>query len=380
MIVPAETLAFFENGSWVLYNAFARTALAVEAGAMAVLEAVVRDETVPQGSYTVWSVNWFSNETGLLDDPTRLLRDRSDWPEPEILSAAQLIERLEKLSLVVTNQEAYLERFAPKRSLLDFQRFGNFHQQLGQHLLAVKRIDPRPWWCGQKFTNDGTGIRENLYKFVQEAHMRPYFERAIAKGERVVDVGCGIGYYSRMMAGCGAEVIGVDPSADYMERAEKGAAQSPRFVRAKVGAEPMDMIEDGWADMVFMSDALLFYFIPEAPTQKADPAVLLADIHRMLRPGGRFISLEPHAAFFLAPRLGDPSRPFTVLTEYRHKRFGITPPLTDTLKTVMGHGFALTGFEELYPADASGEAVDPRGVGFASEFPQWQLLEFRKLG
>lgn len=380
MLVPAETLAFFEHGCCVLYNVFTRTALAVEAEAMTVLQAVARGEQAPEGGFTVWSIGWFSNETGLLDDPTRILRERSTWPDPERLGTAELLRRLLDLHLVVENEEDYLARFAPKKGLLDFKHFGNFHQQLGQHLLAVKRIDPRKWWCGQKFSDDSASIRANLYRFVQEANLTGYFAREISPGDRVVDVGCGIGYYSRMMADHGAEVIGLDPSADYMERAEQGAAQSPRFMQARIGSEPMSMIEDGWADLVFMSDALLFYFIPESPTQKADPAVLLQDIHRMLRPGGRFISLEPHAAFFLAPRLGEPQRPFTVLTEYRHKSFGITPPFTDTLKTVLGHGFALSGFEELYPLDASGKQIDPRGVGFAGEFPQWQLLEFRKLG
>lgn len=378
MIVPAETLVFFMHGCCVLYNVFTRTCLALEAEGLTVVQALARGEETPQGSYQAWNIGWFSSEAGLLEDPTRILRDRTSWPEPELLNGADLVCKLLKLSLVVQNREEYLARFSPKKSLFDFHNFGNFHQQLGQHLMAVKRMDPGKWWYNQKFLPELSGIRDNLYKSIQEERLKALFASELTPGMYVVDMGCGVGYFTRMMAAQGAKVIGLDPNAHYVELSKKDATGSLRFVRTEIGAEPLDMIEDGWADMVFMSDALLFYFIPEAPRQKANPAMLLADIHRILKPGGRFLSLEPHSAFFLAPRLGDEDRPFTVLTEYRNKQFGITPPLSETLGTVLQHGFALTHMEELYPADL-GQDFDQRGYHFSSEFPQWQLLEFRKV-
>jgi SAM-dependent methyltransferase len=378
MDIPGEVIALFtENGTAILYNVFSRTCLALSPEALAEFQRLAAGRAPGEGPFTVWETGRFSNEDGLLADPTRILRDARDWPPPLSLSGKELAALLRERHLLVEDREEYLARFKPKSGLLDFVHFGNFHQQLGQHLMAVKRINPEKWWYDQKFLPDFSGMQDNLYKSVQEAFLEQFFARAITPGMRVVDVGAGVGYISRMMARAGAEVIALDPNPRYVELAEGSSPGNARFHRANIGLEPMSVVDDGWADAVFMSDALLFYFIPERPAQKADIGLLLRDIRRMLKPGGQFWSLEPHAAFFLAPRMGEPDRPFTLLTEYRHRNFGIVPSLSDTLGVVLGNGFVLSGMRELSPSP-TGEAYDARAHHFAEEFPQWQFLEFTK--
>lgn len=379
MHIPKEVIAIFtEDGLALLYNVFSRTSLVLSPQALAQALALGAGESAGQGPFSVWDAMWFSNECGLLEDPTRVLRNRADWPTALSLTGEELQHLLCTRCLLVDSLETYTARFAPKLNLLDFFHFGNFHQQLGQHLITALRVDPAKWWYDQKFLPDFTGMRDNLYKFIQEAFLKKLFADTITPGMRILDVGAGVGYISRMMAACGAEVIGVDPNAHYVHLAEECRTPFTRFVRADIGQEPMHMIEDNWADVVYMSDALLFYFIPERPDQRTDVSLLLYDIGRILKPGGRFWSLEPHAAFFLAPRFGEESRPFTVLTEYRHKQFGITPCLSDTLRAVLKHGFCLTNVQELSP-DPEGMANDLRAFYFAENFPQWQFLEFTKL-
>jgi SAM-dependent methyltransferase len=378
MEIPGEVVALFAaDGPAILYNVFCRTCLALSPEALAETQALARGGAPGPGPFTAWRTGWFSNERGLLEDPTRLLRHRADWPEPLSLSGEALRRELLALCLLVEDRQAYLARFAPKTHLLDYVHFGNFHQQLGQHLMTVRRVRPETWWHEQKFRPDLSGMRDNLYKFVQEAFLDEFFATAVRPGMRVLDLGCGVGYISRLLARAGAEVVGVDPNPRYVALARDAGPEGARFFQADIGGQPLTLVEDGWADAVFMSDALLFYFIPERPGQAADIDVLLGDIRRLLKPGGRFWSLEPHAAFFLAPRFGEPDRPFTVLTEYRRKTFGIVPSLSDTLGAVLAHGFALTALRELTPAPA-GEAADARAHHFATEFPQWQFLEFTK--
>jgi SAM-dependent methyltransferase len=120
----------------------------------------------------------------------------------------------------------------------------------------------------------------------------------------------------------------------------------------------------------------LFYFVPFYPGQNADIRVLLNDILRILKPGGSFVSLEPHGVFYLMPWLGAVDRPFVVVTEYLKKSFGIVPPLSWLIQQVTQTGFAVVDMREIVPADYFKE-IDPRGYHFASEFPIWHLIEFK---
>ena len=123
-----------------------------------------------------------------------------------------------------------------------------------------------------------------------------------------------------------------------------------------------------------MSDALLFYFVSHHAEAAPDIEQLFGDIHRILKPDGRLICLEPHHVFWLNPWLGDADRPFTILTEYRKSSFRVTGTLSALIQAFAAGGFAVTWMEELYP-DPKFESVDPRACRFADQFPLWQLFE-----
>src|SRR5262249_39528814 len=160
----------------------------------------------------------------------------------------------------------------PKRNVLDREHFGNFHQQHGQHLLLVNRTDPAEWWMKQKFASDQRSVREDtLYAGVQWNFLRSYMAERIRPGMQVVDLGCGTGLYASLMAENGASVLGIDPSETYLAVARSNAVPGTHFLNLKIGeAGGLDALEPASADLVFMSDALLFYFIPFYPGQKAD--------------------------------------------------------------------------------------------------------------
>jgi SAM-dependent methyltransferase len=379
-MLPRDVVVLPErDGRWVVMNVFARTSLATESSALRLL-ATGGDATRFDGeTFRVWEVEWFSNSEGLLADPTRYRRDVASWPAPEQLDATALVARLRKHLLLVDDDETYASRFAAKRTLIDGERLGNFHQQLGQHLLLERRENPETWWVRQKFRDDLRGVRNNLYGAVQEYALRQYFARRFQPGDEVVDLGCGTGFYSSLMAEAGATVLGVDPNEKYIAIAREHAAPRARFETVSVGsAGALDQIPTGSADYVFMSDALLFYFVPASPKQVADIQVLFRDIARILKPGGTFISVEPHGIFWLMPWLGDERRPFTVLTEYAQRTFAVTPNVSTFIQACARGGFAVTWMEELLP-DPQYEQVDRRGYHFARQFPLWQLYECRRL-
>ena len=95
-------------------------------------------------------------------------------------------------------------------------------------------------------------------------------------GERVLDLGCGTGQLSAQIAAAGAEVIGIDLSAEMIEAARKqflGLSFAVGDARDFYFAEPFDA--------VFSNAALHWVKSPEAA---------LARIAACLRPGGRFVA------------------------------------------------------------------------------------------
>lgn len=377
--VPGDVIVVAQaGGRWLVHNVFAHTSLVVDTAALGV--AAAPDDLAAFGDrrFEVWEVERFTNEDGLLADPTRFVREPEAWPEAEPLTAAELVDRLRRHLLLVDDESAYRARFAAKRDLYDGEHIGNFHQQLGEHLLLRRREDPGAWWVRQKFTEDMRGVRDNLYGAVQARFLERYFPEIVEAGDVVVDVGSGTGFYSCMIAAAGARVIGVDPSEAYVELAREHAAEAGHdatFTVAPV-SQPgaLDFIDDASADLVFMSDALLFYFVPAAPDQVADISVLLADVRRILKPGGRFVSMEPHAIFWLAPWLGDEDRPFTLLTEYLDKTLGVTPSISQLIEAYTSNGFAVTRMHELVP-EAAHEQRAPREFHFGRQFPLWHVFE-----
>ena len=337
------------------------------------------DEKYATRVFRFWEVGIFSNGKGLMADPSRFIRNPEEWPAPVDLDLKKALDKLKESFLSIEDEKAYRTRFSAKTSLVDGENFGNFHQQLGQELLLIRREYPEDWWLKQKFHEDFEHVRENLYGMVQAPYLKNYFRRRLKAGDHVVDLGCGIGLYSKWMAETGATVVGVDPNNKYIELAKKRMESGVSFEVGDVGVKgALDKIPSGSADFVFMSDALLFYFVSERPQQKADIQVLLADIRRILKPNGIFISMEPHNIFWLLPWFGDPHHPFTVLTEYHQKSFGVTPTMAQLIQTYAQGGFSLVWMDEVRP-DPSQKKVDLRSYYFAKEFPLWQLFELKPL-
>jgi SAM-dependent methyltransferase len=384
-----DVIAFAESpgpcpGRWVLMNVQARTCLGVGPEVFTVLEALAPDGAAPagpvDGGFRIWPIARFSNEDGLLADPSRFRRDAKAWGEPTLVSRAELMAQLERACLVVRDLDAYRQRFRPKQSLVDGHHFGNYHQQLGQHLLTALRRDPQEWWIEQKLLPDRSGIRpDTLYGLVQDRFLDGYLPRRFRAGMRVLDLGCGPGVISRKIARAGADVIGVDPCERFVAAARRLEEPGLRFVHVPLGRPgALDAFADASFDAVFVSDALLFYFVPPDPRAPADIDALIADVRRLLAPAGSFICLEPHPVFYQTPWLGAPDRPFTVLTEYQVTRWRITPSLGRLAAPFLAAGFALVHLDEVAAPPDPDTVVEPRAAAFAREFPLWLLAEFRR--
>jgi len=95
------------------------------------------------------------------------------------------------------------------------------------------------------------------------------------RGEYILDLGCGDGQLTQRIAVTGAHVLGVDASANMVEAARG------RGIEAEQANAELLPFHDGTFDAVFSNAALHWV---------RDQDEMLAQIHRVLRSGGRFVA------------------------------------------------------------------------------------------
>src|SRR6266536_2082143 len=112
----------------------------------------------------------------------------------------------------------------------------------------------------------------------------------VQPGQRVLDVGCGTGYFARLLAqavGPDGLVVGIDPSPEMIAYASRKAGRA-RNCQFQVGtAEALDFPAEHF-DVVVSS--LMIHHLPEDLRVPA-----LREMRRVLRPGGTLLVAEAQA-------------------------------------------------------------------------------------
>jgi ubiquinone/menaquinone biosynthesis C-methylase UbiE len=102
-------------------------------------------------------------------------------------------------------------------------------------------------------------------------------------GDEVLDVGCGTGYFTRVMADAVAPrgtALGIDPSREVIARARR-STHLPNCSFSEGVAEALDTQDQSY-DVVVSS--LMIHHLPETLRPQA-----LREMYRVLRPGGRVL-------------------------------------------------------------------------------------------
>jgi arsenite methyltransferase len=137
------------------------------------------------------------------------------------------------------------------------------------------------------------GGNEEIYKktmeFMSGIRDRVLDAAKIEPGNTVLDVGCGDGLLAMgalERVGPEGKVIFSDISKSCIEHCKQFATGNSEFVVA--GAEDLSAIPDASVDAVVIRSVLIYI---------QDKEKALAEIHRVLKPGGRFSFFEPINSF-----------------------------------------------------------------------------------
>ena len=119
-------------------------------------------------------------------------------------------------------------------------------------------------------------------------------------GKRILDLGCGEGYCSRILRRRGAQVLGVDISDQMIEQAIKAEKVEELGIDYAVHDAAQMRLGESQFDLVVA--VFLFNYLNVDQMRKT-----MSNVHSTLRSGGQFVFAVPHPSF---PFMRQPAAPF----------------------------------------------------------------------
>jgi 2-polyprenyl-3-methyl-5-hydroxy-6-metoxy-1,4-benzoquinol methylase len=114
---------------------------------------------------------------------------------------------------------------------------------------------------------------------------RRFLLEHVSTGERVLDVGCGEGWFTSELLRAGARVVGIDVAEEPLRRARRSEIDQRSELDLRLcDADGPWPVDDAGFDAVWAGETI---------EHVADTAGWLSEVRRVLRPGGRLLLSTP---------------------------------------------------------------------------------------
>jgi ubiquinone/menaquinone biosynthesis C-methylase UbiE len=202
------------------------------------------------------------------------------------------------------------------------------------------------------------------------------------KDKSVLDLACGQGYLSRLLARKGANVLGVDISQKMLEIAEASEESTPLGVRyMHCNSSEIPDIAD--ASMDYIVSTFGFHDIKEI-----EPTI--EECSRVLKAGGKLVFAIPHP-FSYAKRIADEEgyylkvKRYMSIREIPHPKYKETHvmayhrPLSYYFEKLFSVGLRMIAFREVIADLYRGQPIkDERLLAYRKEIPNFLVVGFVK--
>ncbi|MFX1483364.1 MAG: class I SAM-dependent methyltransferase [Promethearchaeota archaeon] len=202
------------------------------------------------------------------------------------------------------------------------------------------------------------------------------------KGLSILDLACGQGYLSRILAKKGAKVIGIDISEKMLEIAQDSERDHPLGVKYLL-CSSSDMSKVPSSSMDWIVSTFGFHDIKEI-----EPTI--DECSRVLKDGGKLVFAIPHP-FTYAHRVQDEEgyylkmRHYMSIREIPHPKYkdsevvAFHRPLSFYFERLFSVGFQMTAFREITAELARGRPIkDKQLLAYKREMPGFLVTGFVK--
>ena len=381
-ILSPDNLIHFKRGVCLISNPKTRTHVAISTNSIRELEKINKGVNkkncikLLENSFGFDATKELYGLNGLHDDFTGI-----DIKNKKKIFGKDLFDLLSKRKIIIEkNYRKYFDYLNPLESILDKNHLGNFHQRIGQFLLLNKRKKNHDWkwWHDQKFSKNGLSVKNGTYK-IQEVFIKNYFKKKKIKDLKILDFGCGNGFFSNFFYKLGAKVTGIDLSRNLINLANKNYSSKIKFVYFKNINQELLFLSKMTKkfDIIFMQDTFLLFFDGTEKFNKLNIINLFKNLNNTNKPCGELFLIEPNPIFWLAGRYGDEKHPNLIITEYKKKKFNVSPLLTEIINIMSKSGYVLT--EYLHPGLIKKNNYKNLNKNFFDQFCIWDFYKFKKI-